>query len=378
MGEKLAMMKITFCVMVLGVSLVGCMSSERDMPATCRVIKEVKPTDADEDVIDTSMVVRYFRVGHLLADQYVDRQVCLKEQSSVEESEVIPRETLDDRKWKEWFAVGCEATWPVGSSCTYIPLLAKIRVRNTADNLKLIDAFMAELDSEREMLEVQVRFVKVGQKTLDDVGAELLPGKGVGHRYDLSDFDAVSAEKLERCLVARRDLLGNDASKVLASSGKEGEVKSVTEFLYPQDYDVNIGEMTSCGSNANVQVRTFGVVAAEPQNFTMREVGMIVRATPSLMDDGKHVEVVLRAEVVESPVWKEYGSRLPAPDGGDYALPITQPIFPLRSVESRYKGALGEVQLIGARVGAAGSDVTELVFLRVRKTGACGSEVKQQ
>ena len=275
------MMKNTFCVMVLGVSLVGCVSSERDLPETCRVIEEVKPVDADKVVIDTTM-------------------------------------------------------------------------------------------------EVQVRFVKVEQKTLDVVGAELLPGKGAGHRYDLSDFDAVPAEKLERCLAARRDLLGNDATKVLARNGKEGEVKSVTECLYPQDFDVMIGEMKSCGSNANAQVRTFGVVAAEPQNFTMREVGMIVRATPRLMDDGKHAEVMLRAEVVGTSDWLEYGSRLPAPDGSDYELTMKQPVFPSRLIESRYKVVLGETQLIGARVGAAGSDVTELVFLRVRKTGACSSSAKQQ
>ena len=57
---------------------------------------------------------------------------------------------------------------------------------------------------------------------------------------------------------------------------------------------------------------------------------------------------------------------------------MKQPVFPLRSVESRYKGVLGETQLISARVGAAGSDVTELVFLRVRKTGVCGSVAMQQ
>ena len=372
------MMKHTFCVMVLGVALIGCVSSESDLPETCRVIEEIKPADADKVVIDTSMDVRHFRVGHLLADQYVDCSVSFKKTGFAEKSEVIPRETLDDRKWKEWFAAGCEATWPAGSSCSYIPAIEKVRVRNTADNLKLIDAFMAELDSERAMLEVQVRFVKVEQKTLDVVGAELLPGKDAGHRYDLSDFDAVPAEKLEWCLAARRDLLGNDATKVLVRNGKEGEVKSVTECLYPQDFDVMIGEMTSCGSNANARVRTFGVVAAEPQNFTMREVGMIARATPRLMDDGNHVEVMLRAEVVGSPDWLEYGSRLPAPEGGDYELPMKQPVFPLRSVESQYKGVLGETQLIGARVGAAGSDVTELVFLRVRKTGVCGSAAKQQ
>ena len=138
-GEELAVMKNTFCVMVLGVSLVGCVSSERDLPETCRVIEEVKPVDADKVVIDTSMEVRHFRVGHLLADQYVDRSVSFKETGFAEKSEVIPRETLDDRKWKEWFAAGCEATWPAGSSCSYIPALEKVRVRNTADNLKLID-----------------------------------------------------------------------------------------------------------------------------------------------------------------------------------------------------------------------------------------------
>lgn len=372
------MVKNVSCVVLLGAALVGCVSSERDLPATCRVIEEDKPVDASKAVIDTAMEVRHFRVGHLIADQYVGGCVSVKETGFGEISEVIPRETSDDRKWKEWLVAGCSATWPAGSSCSYIPALDKIRVRNTSDNLKLIEAFMAELNSERAMLEVQVRFVKVEQKTLDAVGAELLPGKDAGHRYDLSDFDDVSGERLERCLVARRDLLDNDAPKVLTRNGEEGVFKSVTECLYPQDYDVKVGVMVPRGSNANARVCSSGVVAAEPMNFTMREIGTVLCATPRLMDDGNHAEVVLRAEIVGKPDWMEYGTRFPAPAGSVYELPMKQPFFPLRSVDSRCKVVLGETQLIGARVGAAGLDVTELVFLRVRKVGACGGAAKQQ
>jgi len=242
-----------------------------------------------------------------------------------------------------------------------------------AENQPKVCALIKEATSAQTMLEVQVRFVKVAQKTLDEIGAKILPGKPAGHRYDLADFKSVSADELERCLVARRDLLGNDAPQVLTYSDNNAVCKSVTEYIYPTDYDVQIGEMA--GSVSNENVRQSGIVTVEPQSFTMREVGTILDVTPKLEEGGKTVNIEVRAQIVGEPTWKNYGMQLPSPNGGTYSLPMEQPFFPVRATDTKLKAALDETLLLSACVSADNADETELVFLRVRRHDTPGRVV---
>ena len=220
------------------------------------------------------------------------------------------------------------------------------------------------------ILEVQVRFVKVAQQTLDEVGAKLLPGRPAGHRYDLVDFEAVSADEFERCLVARRDLLRNDAPRVLTHSDDEAVCKSVTEYIYPTDYDVQMGEIV--GSVSNETARQTGIATVEPQSFTMREVGTILVVTPSLEEGEDAVDIKVNAQIVGEPTWKNYAMQLPSPNGGTYTLMVEQPFFPVRATDTTLRVALGETRLLSARVSADNADETELVFLRVRRLDTPG------
>ena len=347
----------------LSFAFAGCALFDNEPPESYVVIEETKPSAPDKVVIDTAMKVRFYEVP----EPFADWTESSSKDFGVKKSESIARETDTDHEWKELFARACEVTWPVGSSCTYVGALGKLRVRNTPENLARIDKIMGVLNREPAPLEVQVRFVRVAQKTLDELGAELAPGKSAGCRFDLADFDAVPAGELERRLVSRRDLLGNDAPRVRTLSGYEAAYASVTECRYPQDFDVALGEMTGGGSNRVAQVKRFGFATAEPQNFEMREIGTKLCVTPTLSDDGRTVKVRLNAQVVAPPEWKDYGTQLPAPDGGTYGLPMEQPFFPVRSVDTTVHAALGETLLVGARVAAGKTDETELVFLRVRR-----------
>ena len=358
--------------LVLGLMLAGCALFDDELPESCVVIEEVKQATPDKVVIDTAMEVRLYPVKVSFIDRMESSSGDL-ENSSVAfgkiRSEVIARETDNDREWKEFLARLCEATWPVGSSCIYMRALGKLRVRNTPENLALIDKVMEELNREPdpELLEVQVRFIRVAQKTLDELGTELVPSKKAGCRYDLADFDAVPVGELERRLVSRHDLLGNEASRVLTPSDHEAACKSVTECRYPQDFDVAVGEMAYCGSNKVTQVRQFGFAAVEPQNFEVREIGTKLCVTPTLSDDGHTVTIHLDSQIVTPPEWKDYGAQLPAPNGGTYGLPMEQPFFPVRSVDATLYAALDETLLVSARVATGKTDETELVFLRIRK-----------
>jgi len=106
------------------------------------------------------------------------------------------------------------------------------------------------------------------------------------------------------------DLLS--APKVLTRPGEEAVMKVVTEFIYPTDYDVQL-QSSSSGSSGSYGGGSQSAILAvvEPQSFTMREVGVILQVTPSLTDDGNVVDLELNTQVVDEPTWKNYGMRIP-------------------------------------------------------------------
>ena len=104
------------------------------------------------------------------------------------------------------------------------------------------------------------------------------------------------------------DLLS--APKILTKPGEEAVIKVVTEFIYPTDYDVQLQSSHSSGSSSSSSQSAI-LAVVEPQSFTMREVGVILTCTPALTDDGNLVDLTLSAQVVDEPIWKNYGMRIP-------------------------------------------------------------------
>ena len=107
------------------------------------------------------------------------------------------------------------------------------------------------------------------------------------------------------------DLLS--APKVVTKSGENAVIKVVTEYIYPQDYDVQLQSSSSGssgGSSGGGQSAILAVV--EPQNFTMREVGVILDVTPTYSEaNGGTIDLELKPSVVDEPTWKNYGMRIP-------------------------------------------------------------------
>jgi hypothetical protein len=266
----------------------------------------------------------------------------------------------------------------VGSSCTYVKQIGKLRVRNTPENLKLIDEFMDEVKAGGVLIEVQTRFVKVAQKTLDELGAELFPGKGAGYRYDLAEFDAVPAGELERRLVSRRDLVENKVCRATTRPGEEVVFKDVAEYIYPTDYDVQMSSYAPSGSNDWVRTGEHGFAVVEPQSFVMREVGSILQVTPILSDDGQVVDLEMDAHIVAPPEWMDYGMQLPSANGRSYALPMKQPFFPVASSDTKLTVVPGETVLAGSGVFQGKTDESEFVFVRVRKLDYTGRAAKSK
>ena len=107
------------------------------------------------------------------------------------------------------------------------------------------------------------------------------------------------------------DLLS--APKVVTKSGENAVIKVVTEYIYPQDYDVQLQSSSSGSSGGTSGGGQSAILAVvEPQNFTMREVGVILDVTPTYNEaNGGTIELELKPSVVDEPIWHNYGMRIP-------------------------------------------------------------------
>ncbi len=159
------------------------------------------------------------------------------------------------------------------------------------------------------------------------------------------------------------DLLS--APKVVTKSGQEAIMKVVTEYIYPTEYEVQISE-TSSGSSSSSGSSADPIAMVEPQNFEMREVGVILQVVPEVSAEGQMINLMLNPQVVSEPVWKNYGTQMPktsyraptvaeaaaalaqgqiltsVPETTYYQLPMEQPFFHVRSVSTQlsvYNGA---------------------------------------
>ena len=107
------------------------------------------------------------------------------------------------------------------------------------------------------------------------------------------------------------DLLS--APKVVTKSGENAVIKVVTEYIYPQDYDVQLQSSgSSSGSSSSGSSQSAILAVVEPQNFTMREVGVILDVTPTYSEaNGGTIDLELKPQVVDEPIWHNYGMKIP-------------------------------------------------------------------
>ena len=107
------------------------------------------------------------------------------------------------------------------------------------------------------------------------------------------------------------DLLS--APKVVTKSGENAVIKVVTEYIYPQDYDVQLQSSGSSSSGSGSSGGSSAILAVvEPQNFTMREVGVILDVTPTYSEaNGGTIDLELKPQVVDEPTWMNYGMKIP-------------------------------------------------------------------
>ena len=302
--------------------------------------------------------------------------------------------TLDGGKaernddWKTFFG-DLGVAWPDGSTVKYMPSIGKLVVRNTPDNLATLEQVLGALNVTPFQVEIEVRFVEVSQLDLNSLGLEwilnddyevienrddrYLPpasrrrgvveagsfnrgfnylnkntrlgvNDGAGVLDNIATFTSIlSNPEFSVVLHALSNRSNTDmlsAPKVTARTGTTATIKTVTEYVYPTEYEVKWPEDSGDSNTVILQDGSMGSMtlpAVEPQEFNTREVGVILQVTPSVSSDGTRISLELTPTVVSDPSWKDYGYTYPIDyrSGEGFHLTMEQPFFPVRSLATQ-------------------------------------------
>ena len=308
--------------------------------------------------------------------------------------------------------------WPKGSQIAYVDSLNKLFVANTIDNLNKLEKVLVELDVVPKQIEIETRFVEVSQHDLDALGFEWMltdnwdlanrkatPGRpftrneriivnqnnetggftkgnrfwgvgdgidgpqfggSIGMLGDIATFSSVLTNpELTMVLHAleqsgRADTLS--APRITTMPGVDAEIKVVTEYIYPTEFEVTPVTGTSGGGQGGgpvTQTITGGIV--EPSAFETREVGVILQVTPDVSNDGARITLQMSPEVVTEPEWFEYGSIFTDSLGNQTVLSMRQPFFHSRRLTTTITIYDGATVVMGGMITEAMTTIDDKI-----------------
>jgi len=198
------------------------------------------------------------------------------------------------------------------------------------------------------------------------------------------------------------DLLSSP--KVTVLSGNPANIVVAQELRYPQSY----GEIQSTVSAGNTGGSAISITSGTPQEFTVRNVGVELKVTPTVEEDDYSISLDLNPKVTEFDGFVEYGGQSVALiPGTTVTVPsgFYQPIFSTREVTTKvtvWDGAtlvlggltreevkktsdkvpiLGDIPFIGRAFRSKGESSSKrnlLVFVTANLVSPGGSPKKQQ
>jgi len=212
--------------------------------------------------------------------------------------------------------------WPKGSSIAHVKELDSLKVLNTPENLAKLEKILDEFARKPINVEIDTLFVETGRMALEAVG--------------YFDTNRVDAAVLQERLLARQDAKLLESLRVVTRLGDEVAAKCVDEYIYPTEYALRLPPPISQCATTTCDDKVLGtnscqcvLAAVEPQSFAMREVGVIVAATPEFLDNSGLIDLKYEASLVGEPEWKDYGAKAKCDGAMAYDLAMEQPFFPV-------------------------------------------------
>ena len=299
-----------------------------------------------------------------------------------------------ERKDMKQFFINAGIPFPEGTSIVYIPAQTLLIVKNTSESLENFERLLNKLNVPPVQVEIEARFVEIGQTDLEELGLEWLltdnwklaekqsglpPSmreriqmnknnitKGL-RELNLSGGSAVPAVSgTMGSIVSISSILTNpeltvvlhaleqktganllSAPKVTTKSGSQAEIKVVEEIIYPTEYQQQAQSIgtTSAGNQSLVQI------VVTPSAFETRDTGVILQVTPTVGPDNETIDLAMVPQVVELAEWKDYGSDVPTGDANrTQHLTLNQPFFHSRSITTSISIWDGQTVVMGGLI----------------------------
>ena len=203
-------------------------------------------------------------------------------------------------------------------------------ISNTPSNFETIDSLLEKLDIAPLQVLIEARFVELDVTDLRELGAEfvfqgelpvekrngrMIHGLKSGAELDFTNFSR-QTEGLNIALAGILTkpqfqlLLHNieenqnaktlSAPKITTLNNQTAVIKVVDEFVYPTRYEASVTKKDLNGDGdfldevSGIKETLF---VNTPQDFQKRDVGIILKVTPSIGADGKGISLILFPEV---------------------------------------------------------------------------------
>ncbi len=150
----------------------------------------------------------------------------------------------------------------------------------------------------------------------------------------IGEFD-VTAVVRALSLKQGTDLLS--APKVTVLSGNPATITVAQEMRYPQSFSQTQSQVGTGNANGGGSAGV-AITAGTPQDFTSRNVGVELRVTPTVEEDGTSISLELNPRVTEFDGFVEFGGPSIAISGGTtVTVPsgFYQPIFSVRDISTK-------------------------------------------
>ena len=237
-------------------------------------------------------------------------------------------------------------TWPEGSWIDAEQYGFLLSICNTRTNLDMIKALWFHQQMPFQV-KVDAQFVSFD---LTNINQLVVSGKGVS----TSTLTTLWAS-------GRGELLA--APTVVIKAGQEAVVKGITEVIYPTAFTCLGAEQTNA---PNPTVTGVANGAVEPGGFQTRETGVILQLVAEVSAEENMINLTFNPQVVEDPVWENYGPAGRDASGKERSAQMRQPFFHVYSTSTSVSIANRRRILVGG--GMPNRDGKRAVYLFVTAT----------
>lgn len=300
--------------------------------------------------------------------------------------------------------------FPQGSSASYLTKSAKLIVKNTLDQINLIEQLLQEQSDVTTQIEIETKFIDFTDDQFKEFGfnyrlnletdptrfavdfpldspswlngthapgntgfiaesnmrnGTVLPNNSIDSLLDptattnssvFSLTGIVMGQGFEMIMRAINATKGADlmsSPKVTVVSGQKTKIRVVREFIYPTEYkapEINITTTTS----AAISTPVISVTPSNPSDFKTRDVGVIMEVKADATKD-RRIDLDLIPEVTEFQGFINYGQNArQAPLVGGQAegdvlaegIALT-PVFQIRKVQTKIQVIDGQTVVMG-------------------------------